>query len=324
MSNIPPQTPPRASRSGHNGGGRSPANLTTPATPIQDVGGFLTPSTHSKQKNAFLAVPPPSSSLFKTPSSIQKKKQSIHNVGKSVSLLPLTPDFTPQRSPNRSARKRKVASNELFKQDNSEIENTNNRLSFGLLLPAPSTVGSGRKSNTSLASSAKISKPKSLNFESLSRLNSNLQFEEEEVDEDIDEEQENALVSASRVPSTPSKQLINKGLVNEWYGKSYNNFSSDEDLSDAEMDEILSKPQHKMENPFVDNGKESNQTKPLAFESTTDVANPFAESSNSNGKNVNYATHMELVNHRTGEKRVLKLTSHQSKIKPKKLDFSSV
>lgn len=303
MSNVP-QTPPRLAR--NQASIRSP-NLHTPArTPVREVKGLFTPSTTSKQKSNLLA--PPTSNLFKTPSSIKKKPTTN---AKNVSLLlPITPEFTPQRSPSRGPRKRKFASNELFKHtsDTQSGHKDLEPLSFGLLLPAPSTVGSGRASSSQTPGSR--AKPDGLKLDTLARLNSNLQFEED--DEDIAE-------LDSKMPLTPKKQMIDEQMVDQWHGKSYHNmnYSSEDELSDSD----LSDTKLKMANPFLESNSPIRRPRPTSIDSINS-SNPFTE--HPQNKNVDYNTHMELVNHRTGQRRVVKLTNKQMQVKPKKLDFSNV
>lgn len=162
-----------------------------------------------------------------------------------------------------------------------------------MLIPAHSTVGSGRK----LVSPFKTLKaPISLDFSELSKINENLTFEE---DEDIDSVPD----SPSRRPrkrnvvSTPGKQIITDETVNNWHGKSFKCFSSDESDSDTE--------EAKLENPFLSSSR-------------------GAKSSSFRKSDVDYSTHIEYFNHRTGERRVEELLESQKKFKPKKIDFSGI
>lgn len=257
-----PQTPPRVRSKQHT--------LTTPAK--QPDHKLLTPCTSTKK-----AI------QFKTPSSIAKKPI----VSSTSSLLPLTPEFTPQQSPNRSQRRRKVFPDEIFKHATDSSTTLGDKLSFGLLLPTPSTVGSGRKAVHKVRGSTKQAQMPILNLE-------------EEVDDEID-------ATPIKEPLTPSKQLINDDLVEHWHGKSFNNQYSSDEESDSEV-----KP---LSNPFVDASSPKGQRAKRG-------ANPFQDTFASPKDEIDYRTHMELVN-KNGAKRLIKLTSHQSKIKPKKLDFST-
>lgn len=159
-------------------------------------------------------------------------------------------------------------------------------------MPAPSTVGSGRKQGASIHR-----KPPTFSLQGPEEtLLESIAMEEDVVD----------LLPILQEPLTPGGQLINDELVKHWHGKSYNNYSSSDEEDEEEED------QPKLVNPFVG---------PASTKSTS--RNVFADPFNSQSKNeVDYQTHMELVNNKTGERRVVKLSSRQSKIKPKKLDFS--
>ncbi|KAK6200492.1 uncharacterized protein RJT21DRAFT_121403 [Scheffersomyces amazonensis] len=313
---ITPSTPPRSSTKST----RSNPLLSTPSsstTPIQQRNGLVTPSTVSKNKNSFQithgltknnnngrSMPTNTTPIaFKTPSSIQKKKSSAHlTIPKSsTKLLPSTPDyaFTPRKSP--ISRKRKVIgggngiSNDIINDTTFTMPSTTTgKISFGLLLPAPSKIGSGRQQSRLTSNKDKI-------FLSSSHLFNDNHSEFNDIFHEQESEEE-------MIPQTPSKQLINDNLVNHWHGKSYNNYySSDEDELPTRTEVV---------NPFINNGSSSTINKSRSIES-----NPFT---NNSSQSINYDTHMELINNKTGHRRVVKLTSNQSKIKPKKLDFSGL
>lgn len=289
MSNsfLCPQTPPRVTRS------KQSNIFTTPAKDLETSHKLLTPCTSTKKAPAI---------QFKTPSSIVKKSTIIPS--NNASLLPLTPEFTPQQSPNRSQRKRKVFPDDIFKDATSSSTTLGEKLTFGLLLPSPSTVGSGRKAINKLRLSNASDGSRSNKLDTMAILNEGINFEED-IDEQID-------ATPIKEPLTPSIQIINDDLVDHWHGKSYNNqFSSDEELSDTELEV------KELYNPFKDSSPK------IAKGTTKRGSNPFQDTFGSPKDEIDYRTHMELINGKTGIKRVVKLTSRQSKMVPKKLDFSS-
>ncbi|KAK6460685.1 hypothetical protein DFJ63DRAFT_315347 [Scheffersomyces coipomensis] len=304
---LTPSTPPRSNA-------KSSRTMSTPlssTTPIQQRNGLITPSTTSKSKNPFLSTSSntvnanttfsTTPTTFKTPSSISKKKSNNLTIPKSsVKLLPITPEFTPHKSPN--SRKRKIMGNlSDFFTSNSNVEsNRKEKLSFGLLLPAPSKVGSGRQYARNMSHKDNIF---------LSSGGYGNEVEEEEADETMIYREEEEEEEDMNIPQTPGIQLINDSLVNHWHGKSYNNYYS----SDEEDNEELPTPT-KLENPFL------STTNSTPVHKSTMSSNPFDD----NSKSVNYDTHMELVNNKTGQRRIVKLTANQSRIKPKKLDFSGI
>lgn len=272
-------------------------NLATPKTPPasarkskpQKVPHFdlpvQSPYTPHKRKGVKLQLQTPA----KTPrNDLTSRDEKISN--KSVSLgLPQTPEITP-----RSSRKKKPLNDLLVSSE-----------PISLLIPNHLTVGSGRKS---LGSSKMLKPPPLLDFTELSRLNLNLTFEEDDfvsnaLDQGLDPE--GVFASPSKPPrkkslvfSTPGKQLITEELVEEWHGKSRGHFSSDED-------ENTTMP---LVNPFLD-GTKSIQKRKTVFQAKSPV---------------DYSTHNEFLNHRTGERKVVELTSEQREIGPRRLDFSGL
>lgn len=292
-----PSTPPRMSKSRAN---RSPVNLRTP-------------QSSRKSQNFFTHLNAASSKSSRT------------------NLAPVTPDFTPQKSP-RLHRKRNIES--IFTTtpgpNGSHASQVNDNSFF---LPTPSTVGSGRKCNINTNNRLK---PVTLKFDTLLLLNEGLKFEsdEEETDnfflkpsnggntkfmsnlnmlksptkirnnpfEDLYEPgSPTPTVTKSVIPETPHKQLINDEKIQSWHGKSLKYFDDDDDF-----DSIL-QSKTEMANPFLSTNVNSN----------INISKPAKSS-------VNYDTHLELINNKTGEKKVIKLTEHQASIKPKKLNFSSI
>lgn len=277
---------------------------------------FAPPSTPPRKAKTKFALETPQSSTKK----VQNFFSSIN--GKRTNLAPVTPDFTPQKSP-RIQRKKNIESiftpvSDTSNSGANSSTNTGSNLSlhpdsFGLLLPTPSTVGSGRKYN---ANSVKL-KPATLKFDTLLLLNDSLKFESDDEDETF---QNSMLKSPTPIklknpfvdqntkppkfelkkpqmaPQTPKKQLIDDDKINDWHGQS--KYFSDDDI---DVDEVLSsrKP---LVNPFVGPVKTQSTYRPKL--------------------DVDYRTHLELVNNKTGEKKVVKLLDRQVNIRPKKLDFS--
>lgn len=98
------------------------------------------------------------------------------------------------------------------------------------------------------------------------------------------------------IPSTPRKQLITPSLISEWQYQSPK-------FEQVDYDSIKSK-QVDLPNPFLDSYSDKSVSK---YDSTID-----------------FNTHIEKINHKTGERIYEKLSQQQQNIKPKKLDFSTV
>lgn len=273
-------------------------NLATPKTPPasarkskpQKAPHFdlpvLSPYTPHKRKGVKVQL------QLQTPAKTPRNDLTTRNERNSsnVSLgLLQTPEITP-----RSSRKKKPINDLLVSSE-----------PISLLIPNHLTVGSGRRS---LGSTKMLKPPPLLDFAELSRLNLNLTFEEDDfasnaLDQGLDPE--GVFASPSKPPrkkslvfSTPGRQIITQELVEEWHGKSRGHFSSDEDENSTTP----------LVNPFLE-GKKSIQKRKTVFQSKSPV---------------DYATHSEFLNHRTGERKVVELTSEQREIGPRRLDFSGL
>lgn len=307
-----PSTPPRG---GKAKGNRSPVNLRTP-------------QSSRKSQNFFTHL------------------NTVSSKNTRTNLAPVTPDFTPQKSP-RLHRKRNIES--IFTTtpgpNGSHVNNQQNNDSNLMFLPTPSTVGSGRKCNINTTNRLK---PVTLKFDTLLLLNEGLKFESDEEEEE--EEEANFFLkpsagnskfmanlnmlksptkiktnpfeneyqpggsptpikstdyaSKSVIPETPHKQLINEEKIQNWHGKTQVKYFNEEDNEDIDTI-LLSKKE--LVNPFLADNSKTNIS----------ITKP-------NTSSVNYDTHLELINNKTGEKKIIKLTENQAKIKPKKLDFSSI
>lgn len=291
--------------------------------------GLQTPSTpDGKNHSSNLAA------NFKTP--VTAVKRPVLLVGK-----PITPEFTPQRSiddtpttqkiinmtpstitrtpkitstPTTSApviynatatfttkpltiRKRKIFTSEyLFKQ--SSMASTEDKLVFGPALPG--TNSPAKAPRTRVINKA-FEEEGSDEVDSLCSFHSYNSFEDPPIVQ----------------PSTPKSQMICDQLVSRWNGKTFQiQYSSDEE-SDIEIEDC--KPT--LVNPFLIDAMR-------AASKRTSTRNPFREedeysrSSIEASWRINYDTHMEYSNNKTGERRVVKLSGRQMKIKPKKLEFT--
>lgn len=105
---------------------------------------------------------------------------------------------------------------------------------------------------------------------------------------------------AYNIPQTPGKQVITQSLVNDWH--------QEEPKYEKANYNAIKSTQVQLTNPFIENKENKRGT---------------IKTTNSNVNPINYATHMEKVNNKTGERVVEKLSKKQQAIKPKKLDFSS-
>lgn len=215
---------------------------------------------------------------------------------KGLALFQPSPDFTPQKSPR--LKRKKLTFDSILPLTET----------ISLLLPNPASAGSGRKHGEANFGVLKPHAP--IDMSELFELNSNLEFEE-----DIPESPSKRGRPRKPKAQTPGKQLITEEKIKSWHGKSFNSgFSSDEEDFDSVL-HTSTKPV----NPFIDSSLPAKQ-KELGSAAFSKKRNPFASDS---GK-VDYATHMEYINHRTGEKKVVLLLEEQRQFKPRKLDFSGI
>lgn len=227
---VTPQTPPRQQQ-------RRKSNTGAISTPVASSV-LLTPSTTTKKPT-------------RTPVS-QKRKQGVQLSPPQANKFPFTP-ITPQKSPCKTRK-------------NLDLFTSNEK--FGLLLPSPSTIGSGRCHNSFTQAPPPL-------------------FDLKKVNE-------------FKVPKTPAKQIIDNSRTKE--------SENEDDWEVMDIDEVAKIPRAKLRNPFIDTFE---PTSPITPEEST-------------GDRINYDTHMELINSKTGKKRVVKLTKNQMKIKPKRLSFDNI
>ncbi|KAF3993707.1 hypothetical protein FT663_01120 [Candidozyma haemuli var. vulneris] len=163
--------------------------------------------------------------------------------------------------------------------------------SLGMLLPNHSVAGSGRKT----VSPQKLHAPISLDPRELSKINENLAFEEDDEAVPDSPTRRAPRRKHPKTAVTPGKQMITEDLVEQWHGKSFNtDFSSDDEFDSGGP----------IPNPFTD-------------------ASPTKRGPPAPSK-VDFSTHNEFINPKTGERKVVELTETQKKFKPKKLSFSGL
>lgn len=211
-----------------------------------------------------------------------------------------TPEYTPKR-------KRKVP-DDIFALLHHDSHH--DRFNFGLLLPLPLTVGSGRAPGRKDAGHLAPSMPlPEAHHAFISQISSDFYFEE-----DIG----NDLIVAEN-PTTPGPQVITESLVDQWHGKLFKQVdSSSEDDDDSDDDNWGTDAPKRLKNPFLEDSSSSSTSKPARQRRS----NPFALSPVA--EPVDYLTHLEMVNNRTGERKVVRLSAAQQKHKPKRLDFSNI
>lgn len=307
---TPPSRPNRASspRSIH---------LEPPSTPNGDDNPFATPkgkkTPNNRRNMAFL----------RTPNTSTKNNLGMKNYGmmetrvnyEQKSTFPPTPEFTPHKNRKRKQIDTIGNSRGGFLQSPEQLAT---EPSFGMFLPTPSTVGSGRR-----VSPTKVLKaPPVLDFSKITQFDDILAHEEEQdMEQDIEDDDEdvhrllmneklqqqpkrnilaNLKMALKSEPQTPSRQLIDDNLVKQWHGKSFNDGESSDD--DFGNDHIVSSP---IANPFMNS---SAQKSPMSYRKT----------------DVDYSTHVEYIHNKTGQKKVVRLLDYQMSLKPKKLNFSNI
>lgn len=300
-----PLTPPRSSGRRHTRSLHIPS--TPDKTPHHASSSLITPISIQKPASRLHFLPPSNTASTAAP---QKSHASAQLPLKHHTLL-ASPDATPHFSPRRRRKDTPDVMFNLFSPERTAHDSLP-RFSFGPLIPGHSTVGTGRTQVQGRARISIFSQPKLYAGESDLDGEPMPEIDSSEPVPHSSSETPRRLDGKSEVfpPQTPGKQLITESLVKHWHGSSNNGFSSDEE----DIDQVKSR-RTKPENPFIDT-KTSTSPPPLA-----PAKNIFAP--HNSAPQINYNTHMELVNHRTGARRIVKLSSRQSQIKPKKLDFST-
>lgn len=289
-----PSTPP--SRSHRTGSPRCSNYLEPPSTPNGDDNPFTTPNakkTPNTRRNM---------GFLRTPNTSTKNKLNFRATKPSHDQkpnFPPTPEFTPHK--NRKRKQFDTISN-FQSPEQLSVEP-----SFGMFLPTPSTVGTGRK----ISPTKVLKAPPALDFSKITQFDDIFAHDEEEQNEEEEEDVYRLLTNDSLLkpkrsilsnlkmalksePQTPHHQLIDDDLVNKWHGKS---------LNDGVFSEEESVPSSPIANPFMNNS---------VIKSPTVHRKP---------SKVDYATHVEYVHNKTGQTKVVKLLDYQMGLKPKKLNF---
>lgn len=294
----PPRTPPRYRESQESNTGKLDA--TSIASPESGIFSLHTPVSSTKSSKHY---------------NIYKKQKS-----KDGKLL--TPEITPHKSPNAFRR------GSLFSKDSIiQLTSPNRSLAVRqLILPLRQlTVGKGRSLLPSIKISSILEDLPSLDDEDIVEVS-------QEIDLTAEEHQTPAL--PFMVPSTPRKNIITSRQVQEWYDKPRNDQLSDDEDEVFEGDDIFRSSQSpRLVNPFVEKGievdnpfvEEGRAIDFLDVESTPETTKPniFNPFVSQNPSGIDYATQLELVNHRTGKRVVRDLPLSAQNIKPKKLNFSN-
>lgn len=288
-----PQTPPR--KDSLIGG--SDTGVCGVNSQQEFVNALSTPVTESRK----------SVKILKTPSETVNNTEQEDDGSMEV---PMTPDFTPQkRKRNRKYQKGSI----------SKSIHATPRLTRPLDAVSPSLLGTCGSKTNRFSQSKKI-RPISLGLK-LSLAQEELSSEETGTETNYGNQPiphtENLRNEEQMV--TPKGKIIGESLVNAWYGKSLNNdFSSDEELSDYEnmmlKNDIL---ENNANRPSKTNRQQiHNPFGPAPFNLNTKTNIPTSSA-------VDYSTHAEYYNNKTGERITRELTEDEKRIKPKKLNFRS-
>ncbi|WPK26546.1 hypothetical protein PUMCH_003904 [Australozyma saopauloensis] len=292
---------------------------------------MLNPSTPRLSRRQGPSTPPTSTKkpglqklpVFRLPKDETHKQletPALHGLRRVVDLapptqdaFPLLPQFTPHKSPHH--RRRRVFPGELFNTD-----------AVSVLLPNHAVSGSGRKT---FGGGRLLKAPFQLACDELALLNENLAFEEDDDESNVDTGSDtefcmdsfygdSLMASPSRkpraarravvlepspevYPSTPQKQMITEEKAREWHlPEKKNDFLTEEDWAG---------PKNTLRNPFL---------------SSSSSSSPSRKTRGQNMDLVNFDTHIELINHRTGERHVEELSPEQKQLRPRKIDFSAI
>ncbi|CAG87628.2 DEHA2E01958p [Debaryomyces hansenii CBS767] len=224
--------------------------------------------------------------------------------------IPMTPDFTPQKR----KRNRKYSKGSISKSIHATPRSTRPTEAV-----SPSSPGTGG-SKTNRYSSTKRIRPISLGLQlSLAQEESSSEETGTETNYGSQPIPHTEHIRIEEQMATPKGKIIDESLVNAWHGKSLNNdFSSDDELSDYE-------------NMMLKNDILENNGNRIAKTNRQQIHNPFGSAPfNLNTKTnihtspaVDYSTHAEYYNNKTGERIIRELTEDEKRIKPKKLNFRS-
>lgn len=156
---------------------------------------------------------------------------------------------------------------------------------FSHILPTPLTVGTGRRAKCAPFPIVPSAKSKSLT--------ASLRAVSDEPDMAL----QASPVLEQELPVTPPPKV-----VLEQKPQFESAFDSDDDVQVVSVDLLKNIPRYRMKNPFVGGVPAFNLPPPK--------------------NSIDLSTHMELINHRTGERKIETLTEEQRRFKPKKLVFA--
>lgn len=289
----PPQTPPR--KDSLIGG--NDAKVCGISSHQEFVNALSTPVTESRKSVKVLKTP------TETANNTDQEDEGLMEV-------PMTPVFTPQKK----KRSRKYQNGSI-----SKAVHATPRLTRPPEAISPSLLGTCGSKKNRYSSSKKI-RPISLGLQ-LSLAQEELSSEETgtETNHGSKPTPHTKNIRNEVQLATPKGKIINESLVNAWHGKSLNNdFSSDDELSDYE-------------NMMLKNDILENNANRPAKTNRQQIHNPFGSAPfNLNTKTniptgpvVDYSTHAEYYNNKTGERIIRELTEEEKQIKPKKLNFRS-
>lgn len=147
------------------------------------------------------------------------------------------------------------------------------------------------------------------------------------LDSDNEQEDQDSPSHSPQIPLTPSKKIITDAVVERWHNEHLAQIAEEVDAEDDMETEIY---RDHLPNPFVEK-KTITIINPFS-KKPVKMANPFNTSSNNNSiknrsrnpplQEIDYSTHMELINPKTGARIIRELSENEKRIKPKKLDFS--
>lgn len=246
-----------------------------------------TPVTESRSSVRLLKTPP----------------RTIYNrEDESLQDIPMTPNFTPK--------KKRTHTHGI-----SKSSNTTPRLSTAIGAVSPNIIS---KNQSSKYMSPKKIRPISLGLQLvLAQEEWSSEDESPTANNRLQIPQSGSLNNASSLTTTPKGKVISDELVERWHGKSINKDSaSDSEWSDYEN--LMLKKE------ILDIDSDGN------LSCNRQINNPFITTPLDTGTKINipkspaidYSTHAEYYNNKTGERIIRELTKEERRIKPKKLDLT--
>lgn len=210
---------------------------------------------------------------------------------RTVALEPVTPSSS--RCHKKNSRLKPVASPFLTPRSSrkhaSDIIGPSPKQAQHNFLPTPLTVGSGRKGRNPVLPAQTSLKSRNLTA-TLQALSENHLVKEQQP-------------STPPRPSTPQEQIIREPSTP--YSAGLGIYDIDDDDTDkvrvVDVDFLKHIPRKKLPNPFLESHPSRLKKQP---------------------SKIDLATQMELVNHRTGERKVEQLLEEQRRFKPRRLEFT--